>query len=146
MTESTDSLNATMQDALSPFYSQDPRTTKLGFRAGSVGNPDWMTGATNANPLVAVLGAGATAPGMANGGSFTVGGGYSANDNRMAVFPVASGEQVVVNRNSQGARRPGGQHRQPHHHQGSVDADALSKMKVSRYQQAQRMRSQMARA
>ena len=37
-----------------------------------------MTGATNANPLAAILGAGATAPGMANGGSFMVGGGYSA--------------------------------------------------------------------
>jgi hypothetical protein len=148
LANSTDSLNATMQSALSPFYSQDPRTTKIGFRAGVTGNPDWMTGATNANPLVAVLGAGATAPGMAGGGSFTVGGGYSANDNRMAVFPVASGEEVVVNRNRDGGGRGG----QVVHIDnriiiaGSVDADALSKMKVSRYQQAQRMRGQIAQA
>ena len=62
-------------------------------------------------------GAGATAPGMASGGSFMVGGGYSANDNKIAAFPVASGEEVVVNRNRTGRRRPGHPHRQPHHHQ-----------------------------
>jgi len=147
LTNSTDSLNATMQSALSPFYSQDPRTTKLGFREGTRGNPDWMTGAGNSNPLVAVLGAGATAPGMAGGGSFVVGGGYSANDNRMAVFPVASGEEVVVNRNRDGGR--GGQVVHIDNRiiiAGSVDADTLSKMKVSRYQQAQRMRGQIAQA
>jgi hypothetical protein len=146
LTASTDSLNATMQSALSPFYSQDPRTTKLGFRAGTVGNQDWMTGAGNANPLIAVLGPGATAPGMAGGGSFTVGGGYSANDNRMAVFPVASGEEIVVNRNREGR---GGQVVNIDNRiivTGSVDADALGKMKVSRYQQAQRMRAGMSQA
>jgi len=146
LTGSTDSLNSTIQGALSPFYSQDPRTTKLGFRAGVVGNPDWMTGATNANPLVAVLGAGATAPGMANGGSFMVGGGYSANDNKMAVFPVASGEEVVVNRN---AGSTSGQVVNIDNRiivTGTVSGDTLSKMKVSRYQQSQRMSRGLAQA
>ena len=149
LTKSTDRLNETMQDALSPFYSQDPRTTKLGFRAGVTGNPDWATGATNSNPLVAVLGAGATAPGMAEGGSFTVGGGYSANDNKMAVFPVASGEQIVVNRNREGREGRGGQIVNIDNRiivQGNIDEDTLSKMKVSRFQQAQRMRAGMAQA
>ena len=44
---------------------------------------------------------------MADGGSFMVGGGYSANDNRIAAFPVASGEEVVVNRSRKGTK--GGQ-------------------------------------
>lgn len=147
-TAATDALNNTMQNALSPFYSQDPRTTHLGFRAGVVGNPDWMIGgASNDNPLAAVLGPGATAPGMANGGSFVVGGGYSANDNRIAAFPVASGEQVVVNRN-----RQSGQGGQVVHIDnriivtGSVDTDTLAKLKVSKFQQAQRMRAGLAQA
>jgi hypothetical protein len=146
LTDSTDSLNETMQNALSPYYSQDPRTTKLGFRAGSVGNQDWLTGATNATAIDAVLGSGATAPGMANGGSFVVGGGYSANDNRLAMFPVASGEQVVVNRTPQGGR---GQVVNIDNRiiiQGTVDAGTIAQLKISRYQQAQRMRAGLARA
>ena len=69
---------------------------------------------------------------MANGGSFMVGGGYSANDNKIAAFPVASGEQVVVNRN-----RKGGQGGQVIHIDnrtiinGRVDADVFAQMKVS---------------
>ena len=63
----------TFAPLLSPYYSQDPRTTKLGFRVGVVGNPDWMApGASNENALAAILGPGATAPGMASGGSFFV--------------------------------------------------------------------------
>ena len=156
LTSSTDALNATMQSALSPYYSQDPRTTKLGFRAGVKGNPDWLTaGASNQNPLDAILGAGAIAPsaagvklpegygqGFASGGSFIVGGGYSARDNRIAAFPVASGEQVVVNRRPQDAAGRATVVHQDNRIiiQGSVDEDTLSKMKVSRYQQSQRMR------
>jgi len=134
-----------MQNALSPFYSQDPRTTHLGFRAGVVGNPDWqISGASNENPLAAILGPGATAPGMADGGSFVVGGGYSANDNRMAMFPVASGEQVIVNRNRAGQS---GQVIQIDNRtiiNGRVDADVFAQMKVSKYQQTQRMRAGLA--
>ena len=140
---STDSLNSTMQNALSPFYSQDPRTTHLGFRAGVVGNPEWQVGgASNTNPLAAILGAGATAPGMADGGSFMVGGGYSANDNRIAAFPVASGEEVVVNRSRKGNK--GGQVIHIDNRtfiNGRVDADVFAQMKVSKYQQTQRMRA-----
>ena len=47
-------------------HSLDPRTTKLGFRAGVVGNPDWLVpGASNEDPLAAVLGPDATAPTLA---------------------------------------------------------------------------------
>jgi hypothetical protein len=142
LTSSTDSLNATMQNALSPYYSQDPRTTHLGFRAGTMGNPDW---AAVTNPLDTILGAGATAPGMADGGSFVVGGGYSANDNMIAAFPVASGEQVIVNRNR--AKGEGGQVIHIDNRtiiNGSLDADTLGKLKVSRFQQMQRMRASLA--
>lgn len=148
LASSTDSLNATMQQALSPFYSQDPRTTRLGFRAGVVGNPDWLApGASNQNPLAAILGPGATAPGMANGGSFVVGGGYSANDNRIAAFPVASGEEVVVNRNrGQGSSAQVINIDNRIIVTGSIDADTMSKLKVSKYQQAQRMRAGLSQA
>ena len=76
-----------------------------------------------------------------------VGGGYSANDNRIAAFPVASGEQVVVNRN----RDQGSAARVVNIDNriivnGAVDADVMSQMKVSRYQQTQRMRAGLARA
>ena len=135
-----------MQNALSPFYSQDPRTTHLGFRAGVVGNPDWqISGASNENPLAAILGPGATAPGMADGGSFVVGGGYSANDNKIAAFPVASGEQVVVNRKGgQGGGATVVNIDNSIVVNGSVDADTMSQLKVSRYQQAQKMRATLA--
>jgi hypothetical protein len=104
-----------------------------------------VAGASNANPLAALLGYGATAPGMANGGSFIVGGGYSANDNKIAAFPVASGEQVVVNRN----RQDGGKVVNIDNRiiiNGTVDDDAMSQLKVSRYQQAQRMRVSLSAA
>ena len=71
--KSTDSLNGTNQDLLSPYYSQDPRTTHIGFRS----------------------------QGMATGGELTVPGGYSANDNMLAQIPVASGEIVSVRRPGQ---------------------------------------------
>jgi hypothetical protein len=71
--DSTDGLNDTMGDLLSPYYSQDPRTSHIGFRS----------------------------QGMATGGEFTVPGGYSANDNMMAQIPVASGEIVQVRRPGQ---------------------------------------------
>lgn len=70
---STDNLTSTNQDLLSPYYSQDPRTSHIGFRS----------------------------QGMATGGEFTVPGGYSANDNMMAQVPVASGEIVSVRRPGQ---------------------------------------------
>jgi hypothetical protein len=70
---STDGLNSTMGDLLSPYYSQDPRTSHIGFRS----------------------------QGMATGGEFTVPGGYSANDNMLAQIPVASGEIVSVRRPGQ---------------------------------------------
>jgi hypothetical protein len=68
--DSTDGLNSTMQDALSPYYNQDPRTSHIGFRS----------------------------QGMATGGEVTVPGGYSANDNYMMMTPVAGGEVVSVRR------------------------------------------------
>lgn len=70
---STDGLNATNQELLSPYYNQDPRTSHIGFRS----------------------------QGMATGGEFTVPGGYSANDNMLASIPVASGEIVSVRRPGQ---------------------------------------------
>jgi hypothetical protein len=65
---STDKLNSTMQEALSPYYTQDPRLSKIGFRS----------------------------QGMADGGYVTVPGGVSANDNMVATVPVASGERIYV--------------------------------------------------
>jgi hypothetical protein len=79
LTTSTNNLNSTNQDLLSPYYTQDPRTSHIGFRS---------QGMSASNTL----------PGMATGGDITVPGGYSANDNMM--LPVASGEDVSV-------RRPG---------------------------------------
>src|SRR4029077_3294315 len=57
---STDSLNATNQDLLSPYYTQDPRTSHIGFRS----------------------------QGMASGGYVDVPGSSSANDNMLAMIPV----------------------------------------------------------
>lgn len=73
LTNSTDNLNSTNRDLLSPYYSQDPRTSHIGFRS----------------------------QGMATGGELTVPGGYSANDNMLAQIPVASGEIVSVRRPGQ---------------------------------------------
>ncbi len=73
--ESTDGLNQTNQELLSPYYSQDPRTSHIGFRS----------------------------QGMSTGGEFTVPGGYSANDNMLGTIPLASGEIVSVRRPGQGA-------------------------------------------
>jgi hypothetical protein len=64
---STDSLNSTNQDLLSPYYTQDPRTSHIGFRS----------------------------QGMADGGSLIVPGGTSSNDNYMLHTPVASGERIT---------------------------------------------------
>jgi hypothetical protein len=75
LTKSTDSLNATNQDLLSPYYTQDPRTSHIGFRS----------------------------QGMASGGWVDVPGGYSANDNMIASIPVASGERIFVD--PMGAKR-----------------------------------------
>src|SRR4029077_11796969 len=72
---STDDLNATNQELLSPYYTQDPRTSHIGFRS----------------------------QGMASGGYVDVPGGYSANDNMVASIPVASGERIYVD--PMGARR-----------------------------------------
>jgi hypothetical protein len=65
---STDGLNSTMGDLLSPYYSQDPRTSHIGFRS----------------------------QGMASGGYVDVPGAPSANDNMIATIPVASGERIYV--------------------------------------------------
>lgn len=65
---STDSLNATNQELLSPYYTQDPRTSHIGFRS----------------------------QGMAAGGYVDVPGVPSANDNMIAQIPVASGERIYV--------------------------------------------------
>jgi hypothetical protein len=80
LTTSTNGLNATNQDLLSPYYTQDPRTSHIGFRS----------------------------QGMATGGEFTVPGGYSANDNMLAQIPVASGEIVSVRRPGQNVGGGGG--------------------------------------
>lgn len=76
--KSTDTLNGTNQrtnELLSPYYSQDPRTSHIGFRS----------------------------QGMAGGGYVDVPGGMSANDNMWANIPVASGERIYVD--PMGARR-----------------------------------------
>ncbi len=72
---STDDLTKSNGDLLSPYYSQDPRTSHIGFRS----------------------------QGMASGGEFTVPGGYSANDNMIGTIPLASGEIVSVRRPGQSA-------------------------------------------
>src|SRR4029077_18466587 len=68
LSQSTDSLNATNQELLSPYYTTDPRTSHIGFRS----------------------------QGMASGGYVDVPGGISANDNMYATIPVASGERIYV--------------------------------------------------
>jgi hypothetical protein len=68
LTSSTNSLNSTNQDLLSPYYSQDPRTSHIGFRS----------------------------QGMSDGGYVPVPGSPSANDNMIATIPVASGERIYV--------------------------------------------------
>ncbi len=73
LTGSTNNLNSTNQDLLSPYYTQDPRTSHIGFRS----------------------------QGMASGGEFVVPGGYSANDNMIGTIPLASGEIVSVRRPGQ---------------------------------------------
>jgi hypothetical protein len=76
---STDGLNRTMGDVLSPYYTQDPRTSHLGFRTG-----------------------------FATGGEFTVPGGISVNDNMIAHIPVASGERVMIDPPASRGGRGGG--------------------------------------
>jgi hypothetical protein len=68
LNKSTNTLNSTNQDLLSPYYSQDPRTSHIGFRS----------------------------QGMAGGGYVDVPGSPSANDNMIATIPVASGERIYV--------------------------------------------------
>ncbi len=75
LTKSTDGLNSTNQEALSPYYTQDPRTSHIGFRS----------------------------QGMAMGGEVLIPGGYSANDNMTVTVPVASGELLSVRRPGQGS-------------------------------------------
>lgn len=66
--DSNDALRKSNEDLLSPYYTQDPRTSHIGFRS----------------------------QGMATGGYVDVPGGLSANDNMMAMIPVASGERIYV--------------------------------------------------
>ncbi len=80
LTGSTDSLNNTNQELLSPYYTQDPRTSHIGFRS----------------------------QGMASGGEFVVPGGYSSNDNMIGQIPLASGEVVSVRRPGEGGASGGG--------------------------------------
>lgn len=65
-TNSNTSATNANSDLLSPYYATDPRTSHIGFRS----------------------------QGMAMGG-FPVPGVPSANDNMMATFPVASGENIL---------------------------------------------------
>lgn len=71
LSQSTNNLNATNQELLSPYYSQDPRTSHIGFRS----------------------------QGMADGGWIDVPGSPSANDNMVAMVPVAGGERILVDPN-----------------------------------------------
>src|SRR4029077_3074031 len=68
LTTSTDALNSTNKELLSPYYSTDPRTSHIGFRS----------------------------QGMAAGGYVDVPGGVSSNDNMIATIPVASGERIYI--------------------------------------------------
>lgn len=164
LTTSTDNLSATMTEALSPFYSQDPRTTKLGFRAGVVGNPDWMMGGSNANPVAAITGwtggvgvstSGGWAGGVgitgypsgipgvngfANGGSFIVPGGYSSTDNKLVAFRARSGERVSIGESGGGPIMIDNSVTI----QGNVDQGTLAKLKRSQFQMEQRTRSMIA--
>jgi hypothetical protein len=79
---STDSLTKSNQDLLSPYYTQDPRTSHIGFRS----------------------------QGMASGGWVDVPGAPSSNDNMIAQIPVAGGERILVdpNRSVRGGGNSGG--------------------------------------
>lgn len=71
LTQSMDQLTKATNantDALSPYYSQDPRTSHIGFRS----------------------------QGMSDGGYVDVPGSPSTNDNTIATIPVASGERIYV--------------------------------------------------
>ncbi len=65
---STDDLTKSNGDLLSPYYSQDPRTSHIGFRS----------------------------QGMASTGYIDIPGVPSTNDNMTLTLPVASGERVNV--------------------------------------------------
>ena len=66
--DALNTTNTTTNELLSPYYTQDPRTSHIGFRS----------------------------QGMASGGYVDVPGGISANDNMLAMIPVASGERIYV--------------------------------------------------
>jgi hypothetical protein len=146
LTSSTDSLNSTMAAGLSQLYSADPRTTKIGFRAGAMGNPDWLLPGYGAdNPFLGVTGNYGTeyggldplafTRGFAEGGSFVVPGGYSAGDNRMVSFPAASGETVSVSRDGGGGSNYNDNRIIIN---GNVDQGVMDRVKVTQFQQAQR--------
>ncbi len=79
-TGSNTSATIANSDLLSPYYTQDPRTSHIGFRS----------------------------QGMATGGDITIPGGYSANDNMTVTVPVASGEILSVRRPGQTSSGGGG--------------------------------------
>jgi hypothetical protein len=143
---------------LSPYFSQDPRTTRLGFRAGVMANQDWFAGGTNENPLTAITGAGSVAAstyadyvnpdgtlrmnipgvtGFAEGGSFVVPGALSPTDNRMVAFPAASGETVSVSR--KGAAGNVISIDNSVTIMGNVDREVMQRVGRTQYQQAQTM-------
>lgn len=108
--KSTDGLNDTMGDALSPYYSQDPRTSKIGFRS----------------------------QGMASGGEFTVPGGYSANDNMIGTIPLASGEIVSVRRPGENAGKTVINVTNNINVNGNVDQRTVNAIGRTAYQETQR--------
>jgi len=115
LTGSTNSLNATNQDLLSPYYTQDPRTSHIGFRS----------------------------QGMASGGSVDVPGGISANDNMIAMIPVASGERISVDPMSSKRGVGGTSIYMPITIQGGANRDDIGR---TMYQAGQSLSRQLAAA
>ncbi len=119
LTTSVDSntgATAANTELLSPFYTQDPRTSHIGFRS----------------------------QGMATGGEITIPGGYSANDNMFATVPVASGELLSVRRPGQSLG--GGQSvviNMPVTIQGGANRDDIGR---TMYQQGQNLARQLRAA
>lgn len=127
--QSTDSLKDAMTDVLSPFYSQDPRNMRLGFRAfagGGIMSPwgeipikNYAGGGIATSPQVSIFGEGSTPEAY-----------VPVPNGRIPVEMAANSNQppsVTIN----------------NHFHGPVTREMADQVKKSGYQQAQQMRRAM---
>jgi hypothetical protein len=126
--QSTDSLKDAMTDVLSPFYSQDPRNMRLGFRAfagGGIMSPwgeipikNYAGGGIATSPQVSIFGEGSTPEAYVPvpNGRIPVQMSQPANSNQAP--------SIVVNIKVE----------------GNADAKTVDALKKSGYQQAQALR------